>query len=170
MFLVRFSGFMVIPSMLRASQSAKLSPSMLPSSSKHTSIHSLKKITAKRSVSRNSSEHYQLFQCIPWLWKIKQLVCPDLVRTTETRAHESRNAHACSSQSLASSSRVCTLATRCGTGGPRVYHPFKFILRRCVGRLNDPFKVKVYSGISTVDINILKIKERRTVWNHKVTK
>ena len=88
MFLVRFSGFMAIPSMLRASQSTKLSisPSMLPSSSNSQ----LKKITAKRSVSRNSSEHYQLFQCIPWLWKIKQLVCPDLVRTTETRAHESR--------------------------------------------------------------------------------
>ena len=168
MFLVRFSGFMAIPSMLRASQSTKLSisPSMLPSSSNSQ----LKKITAKRSVSRNSSEHYQLFQCIPWLWKIKQLVCPDLVRTTETRAHESRNAHARSSQSLASSSRVCTLATRCGTGGPRGYHPFKFILRRCVGRLNDPFKVKVYSWITTVDINILIIKERRTVWNHKVTK
>ena len=38
MYVVRFSGFMVIPSMLRVSPSAKLSisPSMLPSSSKHT--------------------------------------------------------------------------------------------------------------------------------------
>ena len=38
MYVVRFSGFMVIPSMLRVSPSAKLSisPSMLPSSNKYT--------------------------------------------------------------------------------------------------------------------------------------
>ena len=59
MYVVRFSGFTVTPSMLR------VSPSSLCCELKQAHLNSqLKKITAKRSVSRKSSEHYQLFQCI----------------------------------------------------------------------------------------------------------
>ena len=59
MYVVRFSGFTVKPSMLRVSPS-----SLCCRAQESTLKFTASKITAKRSVSRKNSEHYQLFQCI----------------------------------------------------------------------------------------------------------